>query len=129
MSKDTNKVVETIVETIEEEKSGYLQESLSRSNKQIRLERGDAIAEDLEMIYKREIEDKEVTIKRLIRKQANAFDFSPTNSQSLVMGKDFDAGIVKDEDLSTALLMHNETIKLTIAKKRYNYLFGHTYNL
>jgi len=120
------------VQEVQEEevvKKGFLHESLSRGNKQIRLERGDAIAEDLEMIYKREIEDKEVSIKRLIRKQANAFDFSPTNSQSLVMGKEFDAGMVKDEDLSTALLMHNETIKLTIAKRRYNYLFGHTYDV
>lgn len=110
-------------------KSGFLQESLSRGNKQIRLERGDAIAEDLEMVYKREIEDKEVAIKRLTRQQANAFDFSPTNSQSLVMGKEFDAGMVKDEDLKTSLSMHNETIKLSIAKKRYNYLFGHTYEV
>jgi len=121
MSKDTEETVEV--------KKGFVQESLSRSNKQIRLERGDAIAEDLEMIYKREIEDKRIVIKRLERQQTNAFDFSPTNSQSLVMGKDFDAGQVKDEDLATALLMHNETIKLSIAKKRYNYLFGHTYEV
>jgi len=127
MSEDSNK--EEKSQEVVVLKEGFLQESLSRGNKQIRLERGDAIAEDLEMIYKREIEDKEVAIKRLERQQSNAFDFSPTNSQSLVMGKDFDAGIVKDEDLKVALAMHNESIKLLIAKKRYNYLFGYTYNV
>jgi hypothetical protein len=114
---------------IEEVKGGYIQESLGRSNKAIKAERGDAINEDLEMVYKREIEDKEVSIKRLTRKQINAFDFSPTNSQSLVMGKDFDAGEVMLEDLKSGLDIHNETVKLTIAKKRYNFLFGETYEL
>ena len=121
-------------ETIEnaqevEEKKGFLNESLQRGNKQIRLERGDAIAEDLEMIYKREIEDKTVDLKRLNRKQTNAFDFSPSNSQSLVMGKDFDAGEVMAEDLKTALDIHNTTIKLNLAKARYNHLFGNTYSI
>ena len=122
-------MVETKKETVEETRQGYLQESLGRSNKQIRLERGDAIAEDLEMIYKREIEDKEIDLKRLTRKQVNAFDFSPSNSQSLVMGKDFDAGEVMAEDLKTALAVHNTTIKLTLAKQRYNYLFGESYKI
>ena len=108
---------------------GALHASLERSNKAIRAERGDAIAEDLEMVYKREIEDKMVYIKRLERKQANAFDFSPTNSQSLMMGKDFDAGQVLIEDAKIALDIHNGGIKLAIAKKRYNHLFGYTYEL
>lgn len=119
MSEETKEVVA--------DQGGFLQESLARGNKQIRLERGDAIAEDLEMVYKREIEDKEIDLKRLTRKQVNAFDFSPSNSQSLVMGKDFDAGIVLKEDLADALAIHNTQIKLTLAKKRYNHLFGETY--
>jgi hypothetical protein len=112
-----------------EKVKGFLNESLARGNKQIRAERGDAIAEDLEMVYKREIEDKTVDLKRLNRKQANAFDFSPTNSQSLVMGKDFDAGELMKSDLADALAIHNTTIRLNIAKKQYNHLFGFTYTV
>lgn len=112
-----------------EEKRGFLHESLSRTNKQIRTERGEAIYEDLEMAYKREIEDLERDLRREQRKQTNAFDFSPTNSQSLVMGKDFDAQETKDIDLKSALEIHNLGIKLNIAKKRYNHLFGETYEV
>ena len=43
MSEDTQKVQEEVQEV----KSGFLNESLSRSNREIRQERGDAIAEDL----------------------------------------------------------------------------------
>ena len=78
-------------EVIETEAKGFLQQSLNRSNKQIRQERGDAIAEDLEIIYKRKVEDLEVDVKRAKRQQENAFDFSPTNSQSLVMAKELES--------------------------------------
>ena len=108
---------------------GFVYESLSRTSKQIRAERGDAIAEDLEMAYKRGIEDTEMKLKRLRRKQRNNFDFSPTNATSLVMGKDVDAGEVKSEDLAIELEVRNETIKLELAKKRYNYLFGEKYKV
>jgi len=117
---DNNKVVES---------TGFLNESLSRGNKQIRAERGDAILEDLEMVYKREIEDKTVDLKRLERKKTNAFDFSPTNTQSLIMGKDFDAGEVMTEHLKVALDIHNTSIKLKIAKESYNFLFGQSYKV
>lgn len=119
---------ETVQNEVKKE-IGFLNESLARGNKQIRAERGDAIAEDLEMVYKREIEDKSIDLKRLNRVQTNAFDFSPTNSQSLVMGKEFDAGEVMIADLKTALAIHNTMIKLTLAKQRYNHLFGPTYKL
>jgi len=113
----------------EEIKSGFIKESLGRNNKTIRADRAEAINEDLEMVYKREIEDKLIAVKKLTRKQMNAFDFSPSNSQSLILGKDVDASITKDEDLALGLAIHNETVKLTIAKKRYNFLFGDTYEV
>ncbi len=115
MSKDENKVV-----------SGALYQSLSRTNAQIRQERGDAIAEDLEMTYKREVEDIEMALKRLERKQVNMFDFSPTNAQSLVMAKELDSQDIKDQDMAIGLQIRNTKIRLDIAKKRYEHLFGKT---
>jgi len=114
---------------MEEKTTGYIQESLGRNNKTIRADRAESINEDLEMVYKRAVEDKLISIKKLQRKQLNAFDFSPTNSMSLAMGKDIDASITKDEDLALGLSIHNETVKLNIAKTRYNFLFGKTYEI
>lgn len=108
---------------------GFLMASLRRSNKQIRQERGDAIYEDLQIVYKRKVEDLEVEVKRSIRKQENSFDFSPTNSQSLVMAKELESVDIYDEDIKTSLEIRNLKVKLNEAKKRYNYLFGHKYEL
>ena len=103
---------------------GSLYQSLSRTNAQIRQERGDAIAEDLEMTYKREVEDIQMILKRLQRKQVNMFDFSPTNAQSLVMAKEIDSQEIKDADLNISLEIRNTKIKLELAKERYLTLFG-----
>lgn len=109
--------------------TGFIAQSLGRSNKQIRAERGDAAQEDLEMVYKREVEDWQVKVKRLTRKRMNGFDFSPTNTQSLVMGKDLDADDIKEKDLALAQEIYNATIKLRLAIQSYNFLFGATYDV
>lgn len=106
------------------EVKGALNESLSRSNKQIRQERGDAIAEDMEMSFKREVEDLEMKIKRKTRDKLNMIDFSPTNAQSLVMGKDVDAHEIKDQILKIRLEIRNLNIRLNLAKEEYEFLFG-----
>ena len=108
---------------------GYLAHSLNRTNKQIRQERGDAIAEDLEIIYRRKVEDLETDVKRSITKQKNAFDFSPTNSQSLVMAKELESVDILERDLELGVKVRELKIKLNIAKERYNILFGEKYNL
>lgn len=111
-----------------EVKGGFLKESLNRGNKAIREQRGDVIWEDLEMVYKREVENKKVDLKRIDRKMGNAFDFSVTNTQSLIMRtEDFDAGQVMIDDLKLGLDRHNTVVKVNIAIGRYNFLFGQTY--
>lgn len=120
---------ETLDATIEDPKTeikGLLYQSLSRTNKQIKQERGDAIVEDLEMAYGRKIEDLIRDIKRLQRDQTNMFDFSPTNSQSLMMGKDVDAQDILDKDLIKLIDIREKTIKLNLLKDRYFELFGKT---
>lgn len=123
---------EELVEAIENSngsEGGFLQQSLNRSNKQIRQERGDAIAEDLEIVYKRKVEDLEVEVKRSLRKQENAFDFSPTNSQSLVMAKELESVDILSQDLALSLDVRNLKIQLNLARHRYNILFGFKYEL
>jgi hypothetical protein len=121
-----------LVETTESSngsEGGFLQQSLQRSNKQIRQERGDAIAEDLEIVYKRKVEDLEVEVKRSLRRQENAFDFSPTNSQSLVMAKELESVDILAQDLALSLEVRNLQIQLHLARVRYNILFGFKYEL
>lgn len=107
-----------------EKLDGAIYQSLSRSNKQIKAERGDAIAEDLEMTFKREVEDIERLIKRKNREKINMIDFSPTNTQSLVMAKDLDADSVKEKILALGLETRNLNIKLENAKDEYEFMFG-----
>ena len=105
---------------------GSLYQSLERSNKQIRQERGDAIAEDLEMIYKRNVEDIQLKIRQKTRDRANMFDFSPTNSQSLVLMKDLESATIKDKDMEISLELRELKIRLEIAEGRYLELFAKT---
>lgn len=110
----------------EEKKIGSLYESLARSNKQIRQERGEALAEQLETTFRRNIEDLRYDMKDLERKRTNMYDFSPTNSQSLVMAKEVEARGILIEDAAISLDIRNLEIKLEIADKRYLELFGKT---
>ena len=120
-------MAEDKVDLIPEEK-GFLKASLSRGNKAIREQRGEAIYEDLEIVYKREVENKKVDLRRIDRKMANQFDFSVTNTTSLIMRtEDFDAGQVMIDDLQLGWDRKICVEKLNIAKGRYNHLFGHTY--
>ena len=103
---------------------GALYQSLRRNNKEIRQDRADTIAEDLEMAFSRGVQDLEMKLKRLIRERDAMYDFSPTNSQSLVMAKEVhgDEIIIKDYQLS--IQIRQVEIELDIAKNRYTHLFG-----
>lgn len=98
--------------------------SLKRNNEKIREDRATAIAEDTELIFKREIEDLEISIKRMKRERDNMLDLSPTNAQSLVLASDFNAKAYVEKDLALGIKIRNSEIKLEIAKERYSYLFG-----
>lgn len=104
--------------------NGAFLESLIRSNKQIRTDRAEAIGEDAEITYKREVEDIDLKIKRLKRDQENMLDMSPKDTHSLVLASDFDSKQYVDKDIALGIQIRNEEIKFEIAKKRYEYLFG-----
>ncbi len=122
LTETTGPANENVVEV-----TGHLDVSLSRSNKAIREERGEAVKEDLALIYKREVEDIEMQVIRLNRKRLNMFDFSPTNAQSLVMAKEIDAVEIKNEDIKLRLEIKVTKIRLGVAKEAFNFLFGDVY--
>ncbi len=106
------------------ESNGAFMSSLVRNNKKIRSDRAEAISEDAEVIYKREIEDLRLSIKRRKRDQENMLDMSPENAMSLKIASDFDAKDYVKKDTQLSLDIRNEGIKLVLAEERYTYLFG-----
>ncbi|CAG1020705.1 hypothetical protein DOJK_00518 [Patescibacteria group bacterium] len=103
---------------------GAFVSSLKRNNRQIRDDRAAAIAEDTDLVYKRKIEDLELSIKKMRREQDNMLDLSPTNAQSLILASDFNSTEYVEKDIELGIKIRNTEIMLEIAKKRYQYLFG-----
>ena len=103
---------------------GAFIDSLKRNNKQIRADRADAIGEDAEIVYKRTVEDLELSIKKMKREQENMLDLSPTHADSLVLASDFDSAQYVSKDIDLGVKIRNAEIKIEIAQKRYSYLFG-----
>jgi hypothetical protein len=108
----------------DEKPNGAFIESLKRNNKQIRDDRAAAISEDAQLLYKREVEDLEVSIRRMERDQDNMLDLSPENAMSLKLASDFNAADYVSKDIELGVKIRNAKIKLEIAKDRYGYLFG-----
>lgn len=106
------------------EKEGAFISSLKRNNSKIKADRAEAISEDAELLYKRQIEDLKVSIKRMKREQENMLDLSPTNAISLTLASDFDASAYVAKDVELSVKIRNETIKLELAIERFKYLFG-----
>lgn len=103
--------------------SGIFVDSLKRSNKQIKAARAEAIAEDLQLVYKRKIEDLELKLRNLNRNQENMLDLSPENSFSLKLAQDFDAQKWATEHHDLSIKIRETEIQLDLAKKSYTYLF------
>lgn len=102
---------------------GAFVDSLTRNNKKIREDRAIAIAEDAQVMFKREVEDLELEIKKLKREREGLLDLSPTDAQSLVLASDFDAKDFTQKDIKLGLRIRDLEIKHEIADKRYNQLF------
>lgn len=112
-----------------DELKGTFISSLKRNNKQIRDDRATAIAEEAELIYKRQVEDIEVVLKSLKRERDNMLDMSPDNALSLKPAKDFDARDFVQRDIDLGVKIRNTEIQLEIAQRQYKVLFvGDTIN-
>jgi hypothetical protein len=108
----------------EEKMSGAFIASLKRNNRQIRDDRATAISEDAQMLYRRAVEDLDVNLKRLKRDRENMLDLSPENATSLKLASDFNADEYVRKDIELGVAIRNAEIKLEIAKKQYEHLFG-----
>lgn len=109
---------------MEEKKEGAFLSSLKRNNKAIRDDRAEAIGEDAQVLYRRQIEDLRLAIRRMERDQENMLDLSPDTAISLKLASDFNATEYVMKDLDLGVKIRNESIRLEIAEKRYAYLFG-----
>lgn len=103
---------------------GAFVDSLTRTASQIRKDRAEVLAEDAEVSYRRHIDDMERDLKRLKRDRRNNLDLSPTDINSLVAGKDFNGEEFVEKDIQAGVKIRNLEVKITIAKERYEYLFG-----
>ncbi|MCI5222335.1 MAG: hypothetical protein D3924_06600 [Candidatus Electrothrix sp. AR4] len=104
--------------------TGAFISSLKRNNREIRDDRATAIAEDTELVYKRKIEDLEISIKKMQREQEYMLDLSPTTTQSLILASDFNCEEYVAKDIDLGIKIRNAEITLEIARQRYDYLFG-----
>jgi hypothetical protein len=102
---------------------GALGASLNRNAREIKRDRAVSVHEQIELIYKRKIEDMEMEMKTLQRKREGRLDMSPSNSMSLILAVDFDANGFVNSDLEDTLRIRELRIKIEEAKARYDYLF------
>ena len=108
--------------------SGAFYDSLKRNNQQIRDDRAASIAEDAQIMYRREIEDLTMQLRKLRREQDNMLDLSPSHADSLVLASDFDAKQYVGKDIEIGVKIRNLEIKVELAESRYKYLFGEEVN-
>ena len=104
--------------------SGAFLDSLKRNNAKIRADRAASIAEDADLMYRREAEDLALMVRKLKREQENMLDLSPTDADSLVLATDFNSKEYVNKDIELGIKIRNLEIKLEIAKDRYRFLFG-----
>jgi len=114
--------MESTVEALNEMKGTFVG-SLRRNNKQIRDDRALAIAEDAELIFKREVEDITTALKVAKRERDGMLDLGGTSTTTIISQSDFDAKAFVAKDLELGLKIRNLEIKLEIAAERYNSLF------
>lgn len=106
------------------EMKGTFVSSLRRNNKQIRDDRALAIAEDAELIFKREVEDITTALKVAKRERDSMLDLGGTSTTTIISQSDFDAKAFVQKDLELGLKIRNLEIKLEIADSRYRGLFA-----
>lgn len=107
-----------------EENEGLFLKVLKRNNKQIREDRAKDLFEDAQMFYKREVDDIEMMLRKKKNTREALLDLSPENSTNLKMSSNFDAKNFCSTDLDLGVEIRNLEIRLDLAKRRYEELFG-----
>ena len=109
-----------------ENKNGVFKTDLMRTFRQLKESRAESVSEDVEIIYKRRIEDLCHRIRNYDRDRENILlDLSPSNLTSgAVVPSDFDAAKFMEKDVEIGLNKRDSIIQLEIVLDRYEYLFG-----
>lgn len=109
-----------------ENKHGVFKADLMKTFKQLKESRAESVAEDVEIIYKRQIEDLCHQIRNYDRDRENLIlDLSPSSAFSgNVVPSDFKPADFLAKDVEIGLNKRDAVIKLEIVIERYQYLFG-----
>lgn len=99
---------------------------LMRNFKQLKESRAESVAEDLEILYKRKIEDLCHKIRSYDRDRENIIlDLSPTSiTAATVVPSDFKPENFLRKDVEIGINRRSAVIELEIVVSRYNELFG-----
>lgn len=103
---------------------GLFNESLNRSNNQIKAERAASILEDAEIAYVRIVQDLERELKRKERERAAMLDISPSNTYLFLSPKEFDCDKFINDDIFISLEIKKLKDKLAVVRQRFVELFG-----
>lgn len=107
-------------------KSTPFTKDLMRNFKQLKESRAESVAEDLEILYKRKIEDLCHKIRSYDRDRENIIlDLSPTSiTSAAVVPSDFKPENFLRKDIEIGINRRSAVIELEIVVARYNELFG-----
>jgi hypothetical protein len=105
---------------------GKFMSTVTGTFKQIREQRAQGLVEDVELAYKRHIEDLIIEVRGYDRNADSLLlDLCPGNVTTLqVVPTEFRPTTYMEKDLALHLNKRNALIKLEIAVDRYEYLFG-----
>lgn len=108
------------------EQKGVFKQDLMRNFKQLKESRAESVSEDVEIMYKRQIEDLCHQIRNYDRDRENLIlDLSPSSAFSgNVVPSDFKPDEFLRKDMEIGLNKRDAIIRLEIAISRYEYLFG-----
>jgi len=111
---------------MEEKKiTGILGPTLKQTYKQIKDSRIEAMLEDAELKYRRDIEDECAKVRQCDRDMEDAIlDILPANAGQGINPAAFDASKLKNTRVSTLLTRRESSIKLGILVNDYETLFG-----
>lgn len=109
-----------------ENKNGVFKSDLMRTFKQLKESRAESVSEDVEIIYKRQIEDLCHQIRNYDRDRENLIlDLSPSSAfNGNVVPSDFKPADFLSKDVEIGLNKRDAIIRLEIVIERYEYLFG-----
>ncbi|MBR0116676.1 MAG: hypothetical protein IKH02_04160 [Prevotella sp.] len=110
----------------ERKTTGILGPTLKQTYKQIKESRIEAMLEDAEMKYRREIEDVCAKIRQCDRDMEDTIlDMLPSNAGQGINPSAFDADRLKNTRISTLIIRRENSVKLGILVNDYETLFGH----